>query len=288
MSEYIIFTDSACDIDSATLNSWGVAYIRLGYIFEKASSEYMYDDTDLKAFYDRMRKGETVKTTAANPETFLAAFEDILKQGNDILYLGFSSALSTTFNSARIAADELKEKYPERRIICIDTRCASSGQGLLLSLAVKKKQSGCSMEELADYVNEIIPKLCHWFTVDDLVYLKRGGRISHTVAFVGAVLGIKPILHVDDEGRLVNVAKARGRKAALEALVEKYGELAVDPKGDPVFICQADCMDDAEYIKSRLMETYGAEIEMITDIGPVIGAHSGPGTIAIFFIGKQR
>jgi len=288
MSDYIIVTDSACDINPGILKNWGVDFVRLGYLFDKVSTEYSYDDVDSKIFYDRMRKGETVKTSAVNPETFAAAFDDILKQGTDFIYLGFSSGLSTTFNSARIAADELKEKYPDRKIICIDSLCASAGQGLLLRLAVNKKASNCSIEELEEYIKGIIPNLCHWFTVDDLVYLKRGGRISSAVAFVGAVLGIKPILHVDDDGKLVNVTKARGRKAALEALVDKYGELASDTKNGTVFICQADCMDEAEDIKSQLKTKYGADVELITDIGPVIGAHSGPGTISIFFIGKNR
>ncbi|MBR6509561.1 MAG: DegV family protein [Clostridia bacterium] len=288
MSNYVIFTDSACDIAPAILKEWGVEHIELSFRFQNEDREYLNNEMDIKEFYNRMRDGETAKTAAANPEQFMEAFEKILKEGKDILYLGFSSGLSTTFNSARYAASELGEKYKDRKILTLDTLCASSGQGLLVYLAAKQRDKGESIEEVAVFVERNKLNLCHWFTVDDLVYLKRGGRISPTLAFVGSVLGIKPVLHVDDAGKLVSVSKARGRKAALNALADKYGELAKDTKNGTIFICQADCMEDAKILKATLKEKYKADVKMITNTGAVIGAHSGPGTIAIFFIGKER
>lgn len=288
MNNYVIFTDSACDIKPVILNEWGVRFINLNFHFAGEGKEYSNDEMDIKTFYDRMRAGETAKTSAVNPEGFASEFEEILKEGLDILYLGFSSGLSTTFNSARIAASELEEKYPNQKIICVDTLCASAGQGLLVHLAVEKKNSGATIEETAKYVKDSVLSLCHWFTVDDLEYLKRGGRVSPTVAFVGGILGIKPVLHVDNEGKLISVSKVRGRKASLNALVEKYGELAINPQNGLAYISSADCAEDVEYVKSLLMEKYNTEVEVVTDVGPVIGAHSGPGTFALFFLGKER
>lgn len=287
MSDFVLLTDSACDIKPEILNDWGVDYINLSFRFEGEDKEYSNDEMDIKTFYDRMRKGDTAKTSAINPETFSNKFEEILSQGKDILYIAFSSGLSTTFNSARIAAGELEEKYPKQRIICVDSLCASAGQGLLVHFALQKKNAGATIEETAKFVEDNALSLCHWFTVDDLVYLKRGGRISPTVAIVGGLLGIKPVLHVDNEGKLVSVSKARGRKASLNALLDKYGELAKDTQGT-VYICNADCGDDVEYLKAQFKEQYNTEVDIVTDIGPVIGAHSGPGTIAVFFLGKKR
>ncbi len=286
MSKYVIITDSACDLSSEILNKWDVKFINLTFRFENEEREYSNDEIDIKAFYERMRKGDTAKTSAINPDGFANAFEEILSQGDDVLYLSFSSGLSTTFNSSRIAAEELKEKYPDRKIVCVDGLSASAGQGLLLHLAVEKKSQGATIEELAAYIEATRLSVCHWFTVDDLVYLKRGGRISPAVAFVGGVLGIKPILHVDNEGKLVSVSKVRGRKAALNAMVEKYGELAVD--NSIAYISIADCDEDAQYVKAELESKFGCRVEIITDVGPVIGAHSGPGTFALFFVGKER
>jgi len=288
MNDYVIYTDSACDIRPELLKDWGISYSLLTFQFEGENKEYSNEDMGIDIFYNRMRVGDVARTSAINPDTFSSAFEKILKTGKDVLYLGFSSGLSTTYNSARIAAEELLTNYPDRKIITVDTLSASAGQGLMLYLVSEKKKAGATIEEAAAYAEEIRPKLCHWFTPDSLTYLKRGGRVSPTVAFVGTVLGIKPILHVDDNGKLINVSKVRGRKASLDALVSKYGELAEDKKNGTVFICQADCLDDAHYIESEIKSKYGADVKVITDIGPVIGAHAGPGTIAVFFIGKER
>ncbi len=288
MNDYVIYTDSACDIRPELLKDWGISYSLLTFQFEGENKEYSNEDMGIDIFYNRMRVGDVARTSAINPDTFSSSFEKILKTGKDVLYLGFSSGLSTTYNSARIAAEELLTNYPDRKIITVDTLSASAGQGLMLYLVSEKKKAGATIEEAAAYAEEIRPKLCHWFTPDSLTYLKRGGRVSPTVAFVGTVLGIKPILHVDDNGKLINVSKVRGRKASLDALVSKYGELAEDKKNGTVFICQADCLDDAHYIESEIKSKYGADVKVITDIGPVIGAHAGPGTIAVFFIGKER
>lgn len=287
MNNFVIYTDSACDLKPDVLKSLNVECIQLSFRFDNEDKDYLNNEMDINTFYKRMKNGETAKTSAINPETFSHRFEELLSEGRDILYIGFSSGLSTTFNSARITADELKAKYPERKIICVDSLCASAGQGLLVYLAAKKRDLGADLETVAEYIEGIKLNLCHWFTVDDLVYLKRGGRVSPTVAFVGGILGIKPILHVDNEGKLINVSKARGRKASLNALLDKYGDLAENKQGT-VFISNADCHEDVSYLKTQFKERYNAEIEIVTDIGPVIGAHSGPGTMAVFFLGKER
>ena len=182
----------------------------------------------------------------------------------------------------------LKADYPERKIITIDTLCASAGEGLLVYLATKKKSEGVSLEENAEYVKSLIPKLCHWFTVDDLVYLKRGGRISALSYIVGNAIGIKPVLHVDNEGHLVSVQKVRGRRTAIDTIVKKYEELADDKEGATLFISHADCERDVKIFADAIKSKFGNDVDLVTDVGPVIGAHAGPGTLAVFFIGKER
>lgn len=287
MSDFILCTDSGCDIRENVLKEWGIPCLQLTFKFDGEDTEHTENDLKIKDFYDSMRSGKIAKTSAINPDTFKEAFEGYLKEGKDVLYLSFSSGLSTTFNSARLASEELSETYTENKVITVDTLCASAGQGLLVYLALKKKNEGASIDEVAKYIEDIKLNLCHWFTVDDLVYLKRGGRVSPTVAFVGAVLGIKPVLHVDNEGHLISKGKVRGRKAALNMLLSKYDELALDKNGT-VFISSADCPEDTEYMRKEFTSKYGAKVEIITDIGPVIGAHAGPGTMAVFFLGKER
>lgn len=288
MNEYIIFADTACDIKPELLAEWGVPYESLTFKFDDSDTVYKNNDMTAAEFYDKMKAGGIAKTAAANPEAFEVAFEKVLAEGKDILYLGFSSGLSTTFNSARIAANELREKYPDRKLIVIDTLAASAGIGLLIRLVLDKKEAGATIEEAAEYAKELLPGLCHWFTVDDLVYLKRGGRVSAAAAFFGNMIGIKPVLHVDDEGHLVPVTKVRGRKTSISTMADKYGELAKDKEGGLVYISHGACENDANALASILKERYGAKVSVITDVGPVIGAHSGPGTLALFFIGNQR
>ncbi len=287
MSNYRIVTDSASDMGEH-LKDWGVASVSLTLKFDGDDTVQKNDEVEPVAFYNRMREGACAKTSAVNPEGFIEVFEPILAAGDDILYIGFSSGLSTTCNSGRIAAEKLMEKYPERKITVIDSLSASAGFGMLVYLAVQKKNEGATLDENAEYVTSLIPHMCHWFTVDDLVYLKRGGRISPTVAFVGGVLGIKPVLHMDLEGHLINKFKVRGRRASVKALADKLGELMTDKSQGPVFICHADCEGDAALLSSMIKETYGLDTDITVFTGPVIGAHSGPGTLALFFIGNER
>lgn len=288
MKDYVIYTDSACDITHALLDEWGVGVIPLTFRFSDDDREYTSYEMDSKTFYDRMRAGGVAKTAAVNTEAFARAFEETLAEKKDVLYLSFSSGLSTTFNSSRLASEALGEKYKENKVYIFDTLAASAGQGLLVKLAVDKKNSGATIEETLDYVKSIIMNISHWFTVDDLVYLKRGGRISSAAAFFGTVIGIKPVLHVDNDGHLINVQKVRGRKSAISALADKYGETALDKKGGVVFISHADCEAEARSLADMLASRYGASVTLLTDISPVIGAHAGPGTIALFFVGSER
>lgn len=288
MASYTIFTDSACDIPTTLLQEWGVARIDLTFRFQGEETEYVDGEIPSHEFYDRMRKGGIAKTSAINGQTFKSAFAAELEQGRDVIYLGFSSGLSTTFNSSRLAAQELREQYPDRKVEVIDSLAASAGFGLLVALAAEKRDGGADFASLVEYVNSIIPHLCHWFTVDDLVYLKRGGRVSPTVAFVGNLLGIKPVLHVDDEGHLINMSKVRGRRAAIMALAQKYEELHDPAASNKAFISHGDCEEDANTLKQIVESKYGAKVELITPVGTVIGAHSGPGTLAFFFLATKR
>ena len=286
MSKYVIFTDSSCDLAPEVLADWGVESLSLTFRFNDSEKEYYNGDMNIADFYQKMRDGGVAKTSAVNTQAFKEAFEKILKGGCDVLYIGFSSGLSTTYNSARIAAEELREEYPDARIITVDSLAASAGLGLLVKLAVDKREAGEPIEDVASYIEGLKLRLCHWFTVEDLVYLKRGGRVSPTVAFVGNMLGIKPVMHVDDEGHLVPVTKVRGRKTSIAALADKYTELA-DPSLGKIFISHGDCLKDAEYLASLIESKHGVKTEIITYVGSVIGAHSGPGTLALFFVSRD-
>lgn len=288
MKNYVILTDSGCDISPEILNKWNVGYRSLTFMFDNDDTIYSNYDLTPDEFYSRMKAGETAKTSAINVAEFEDWFRGELEKGNDIVYLGFSSGLSGTFNYACAAARDLREEFPDRKIFTVDTLSASAGLGLVVYLTAKKRDEGASVSEAVAYAESISPKLCHWFTVDDLVYLKRGGRVSSTAALIGGVLNIKPVLHVDDEGHLINMSKVRGRNASIKALADKYGSLAETPNDGTVFICQADCSSDAEKLADMIFSAYGVNVELITDIGPVIGSHAGPGTIAVFFIGKER
>lgn len=288
MNEYIIFTDSCCDIKPELLQQWGVPYANMTFSFDGEDKEYINTDITNKEFYDRMRQGACAKTAAINADAFARAFEPFLQEGKDVLYVAFSSGLSTTFNSAHMAADELKEQYPDRKIVIVDTLAASAGSGLMVYMAVAKKNEGASLEENAAYIESLTPQHCIWFTVDDLEYLKRGGRVSPLVAFAGGVLGIKPVLQMDSEGHLIKVSTTRGRKKAIEALADKYAELSYEEKNTPVFISHAECEEDAKHLAEILLQRHGVKVTLFTEIGPVIGSHAGPGTLAIFFIGKHR
>lgn len=286
---YRIFTDSTCDVKKEDLDEWGVGYFNLSFYFTD-NEALQYSDMEMPAvqFYNEMRKGRISKTAGTNIQVISDAFEASLKKGEDILYLGFSSALSSTYNSGVIAAEELSESYPDRKIFCIDTFSQSAGQALLLKLAVNKKNSGASIEEVRDYVEERKLHIAHWFTVDDLQYLKRGGRLDPASAMIATVLNIKPILHTDNRGKLVAVEKIRGRKQAIRRLIDIYGELAEHPNEGPVFFCHSDSPEDLGFMGDLLKEEYGIVPDYICDVGPVIGSHIGPGTVALFYETKER
>ena len=287
MPNYQIITDSCCDLTNEMIEKLNLKVVSLSMMFR---GQTLADSVsgDIKAFYDAMRGGESATTSAVNPEGWATVMEPALAAGKDVLVIAFSSGLSTTYQSAMIAADELREKYPDRKIVVVDSLCASLGQGLLCWHAAKKRDEGLSLEELAQWIEDHKLNLCHWFTVDDLQYLKRGGRISAATALVGTLLNIKPVLHVDNEGHLVSVSKSRGRKASIQALADQMEKLALPGENDFISICHADCYDDASALAEMLKKKLGVKEVFIGYTGAVIGSHSGPGTLALFFLGSQR
>lgn len=285
--DFQIITDSCCDFPTPMYGQLGLTFVPLTVEFRGNTFDDKNDDT-LKDMYQGLRAGEVAKTSAVNPSRWSQAMEKALAAGKDILVLAFSSGLSTTYQSAVIAAEELKDAYPDRKIQVIDTLCASMGQGLLVWYACKKRDEGLSLDEVAQWVLDNRLHLCHWFTVDDLMYLKRGGRISAATALVGTMLQIKPLLHVDDEGHLINMTKTRGRKAAIDAMVKKAQELGAGYDNSTMFISHGDCLSDAEYLSRQLKEKCGVKDVVISYVGAVIGSHSGPGTLALFFLGSHR
>lgn len=284
---YRIITDTCCDFPEKMYGELDLTLVRLSVTY-KGKTVNTYSEEWLKDMFNGLRGGATATTAAANPTEWAAAIEPILAAGEDALVLAFSSGLSTTYQSAVIAADELTEKYPGRKVNVVDTLCASLGQGLLVWYACKKRDAGMSLEDLTAWCEEKKMNLCHWITVDDLMYLKRGGRISAATAVMGTMLQIKPIIHMDNEGHLINVGKARGRKGAIETLAKKMGELGLPGENETVFICHGDCMEDAEYLAKLVKEQYGVKHVLPYYVGAVIGSHSGPGTLALFFLGKNR
>ena len=284
---YKIITDTCCDFPAHMYEELNLGVVPLSVLY-KGESYNTYSEQWLKDMFDGLRAGEKATTSAVNPEGWATVIEPVLAGGEDALVLAFSSGLSGTYQSAVIAAEELSEKYPDQRVRVVDTLCASLGQGLLVWYACKKRDEGLSFYELADWVENNKLHLCHWFTVDDLMYLKRGGRVSAATALVGTMLQIKPVLHVDDEGHLINVGKTRGRKASIEALAKKMGETAIPGANDTVFICHGDCQEDADYLAQLVKEKYGVKDVFIYYVGAVIGSHSGPGTLALFYLGEHR
>jgi len=287
MSDFHILTDSGSDLTQSMIAQLNISVVPLTVNF-KGQTQPDSVDEGIHEFYDGLRAGEVATTSAINPTGWEEKMEPILAAGQDILVIGFSSGLSTTLQSAVIAADELRAKYPERTIRVVDSLCASLGQGLLVWYACQKRDAGMSLNDLADWLENNKLHLCHWFTVDDLMYLKRGGRVSAATALVGTMLQIKPVLHVDDEGHLINVSKVRGRKASIEAIAKKMGELGLPDENSTVFICHGDCIEDAQHLASIVKERYGVTEVIIGHVGTVIGSHSGPGTLALFFLGTHR
>jgi len=290
MDTYRIITDSSCDLTQEMADELGleVAPLSVNYKGQEYANYLDGRSLDTREFYQGLREGEMTSTTAANPNLWKATAEPILKAGLDVLILAFSSGLSTTCNAACMAAEELKEQYPGRKIYVVDTLCASLGQGLLCWLVAKQKENGATLEEARDYAENNKLHLCHWFTVNDLYFLKRGGRVSGATAVVGSILQIKPVLHVDNEGHLINMSKARGRKASIQALAAKVGETAFEPEKQTMFISHGDCLEDAQQLAELLKEQYHVPEIHINYVGPVIGSHAGPGVLALFFLGSER
>ena len=290
MSDFVILTDSSADLGADMVAQLDIQVLPLSFTIQGVTYHNYPDnhEMDPAVFYSMLRKGELATTSAVNVAQYTEALEPLLQAGKDVLVLAFSSGLSATYNSSRLAVEELKEKYPDRKLYTVDTLCASLGQGLLVYLAAKEREKGKSIEEVRDWVEAHKLNLCHQFTVDDLHFLKRGGRISATTAVLGSMLQIKPVLHVDDEGHLINIAKARGRAASLKALVDKMEITAIDPKDQIVFISHGDCLADAEMVAQMVKDRMGVQQVYINYVGPVIGAHSGPGTLALFYVGTER
>ncbi len=288
MNDYIILTDSCCDLPVELANELDISVVPLSVLINNNTYKNYLDGREIsfKDYYAILRDGSLGKTSAVNVFEFSAEMEKYLNEGKDVLYLGFSSALSGTYSAGAIAAEELSNKYPERKILTIDTLSASMGQGLLIYLAVQKKRAGASIEEVCEYIESNKMNMCQWFTVDDLNHLKRGGRVSAVAATFGTMLSIKPVMHVDNEGKLTVVEKVRGRKASINGLVKVLKERITDKS--IAFISHGDCLLEAELLASKIKEEAGVEKVVISYVGPVIGTHSGPGTLALFFMGTER
>lgn len=290
MSDFIITTDTTSDLPAEYVREHHLGMLSLTYTLD--GKTYSWENPlPVKDFYDYMRGGSLPTTSQVNPEEAAAIFEKIIKeQDADILHISFSSGLSGSYNSARLAAEELMEKYPNHRIIVVDSLCASLGEGLLVHKAVTMKEQGHSLSEIADWLEENKLHLVHNFTVNDLFHLYRGGRVSKTAAFVGTMISLKPILHVDDEGHLIPLAKVRGRKKSLIALVDAMEKQLGSwrDKNDVIFISHGDCIEDAEFVADRIKEQFGYDSFLINHVGPTIGAHTGPGVVALFYMGDFR
>ena len=286
-----IITDSCCNLTEDMIDELGVHILPLTFIIdgEQYQSYLKGERTDLKQFFTMMREGKLITTSLPNIGDTEKLMRELLDKGRDLLFLGFSSALSGTYQATSALMAQLAEEFPERKLVAIDTLAASAGQGMIVYYAAKRRASGEGIDAVAEWVRESIPRAAHWFTVDDLMFLLRGGRVSKTAAFAGTVLNIKPVLHVDDEGRLIPVGKVRGRKKSIQALMKHMRETASSMEGQTVFITHGDCIEDVEYLSGLIREEYGDDTEIVVNyIDPVIGAHAGPGTLALFFMADHR
>ncbi|MFA9463723.1 MAG: DegV family protein [Velocimicrobium sp.] len=288
--QFEIITDSSANLPEDMIETYHLTILSLSFFVDKVEY-YGYEKgklTDLAQFYAMMRKKKEITTSLVNTSAAMEQCEALLKIGKDILYIGFSSGLSGSYQSVCVALEELRERYPERKIYCVDTLAAALGEGLLVRYAIDLREDGGKIEEVYQWILDNRLRLCHWFTVDDLFFLKRGGRISVTTAVLGTALNIKPVLHVDDEGHLIMMEKARGRKKALDALVLHLQRTIEHPEGQYIYISHGDCLEDAEYVAKRVKELYPIKEVFVRVLDPVIGAHSGPGTVALFFLGSKR
>lgn len=291
--DFQIVTDSSCNLVEEMIDEFELQILPLTFMVDGEDTVYQSylkgERTDLSQFYAMMREGKVFKTSLPNLVEAESLFRGILDEGRDVLYLGFSSGLSGTYEAVGMLLDQLKADYPDRKIYSVDTLAASGGQGLLVWHAVQHARAGESIEQVRDWVEDNKLHLAHWFTVDDLMFLFRGGRMSKTAAWAGTLLNIKPVLHVDDEGHLIPMEKVRGRKKSLGALVDHMAASANQPVSEQmVFITHGDCIEDAEYVASLVKERFGVKDVVINYVDPVIGAHSGPGTMALFFLADKR
>ncbi|MFV0414278.1 MAG: DegV family protein [Oscillospiraceae bacterium] len=290
MKDYVIYTDTCADFDEKKIAELGIEVSPLTFHIDGGSYANWPDGREMafSEFYSRLRGGSTSSTSQINVIDFTEAFRPILEGGRDILYIGFSSGLSGTVSSGKVAAEELSAEFPDSKIIVVDSLAASLGQGLLVWHAVQQKRQGKTIEELAGWLEENKLKLAHWFTVNDLNFLKRGGRVSGAAALFGTMLNIKPILHVDNNGKLIPMEKVRGRKQSLDALADHMEKTAINPAEQVIFISHGDCLEEAEYLAAEVKRRFGVKEVYINYVGPVIGSHSGPGTMALFFLATSR
>lgn len=290
MKDYILLTDSSCDLPPAIAEELDIQVLPLKVNLDGREFRNYLDEREIPSgeFYAALRAGGSASTSAVNPSEFVELMTPFLERGLDILYVGFATALSSTCQNGTIAAEELQEKYPERKIYVVDSKCASMGQGLLVYLTALKRREGMDIDAARDFAAATAPRVVHWFTVDDLYFLKRGGRVNAATAVVGTLLNIKPVLHVDDGGYLINMAKAKGRKASIKALYDKCAQTGDDIAHQHVFISHGDCLEDAQYLAAMVRDNLHPLDITISPVGPVIGAHSGPGTLALFFLGDVR
>ena len=289
--DFEIVTDSSSNLVEEMIDDFGLHVLPLTFMVdgEQYQSYLKGQHTDLKQFYTMMREGKVITTSLPNLAESEALMRGLLEQGRDILYLGFSSGLSGTFEATELLMRDLAAEFPERTLLAVDTLAASGGEGLLVWHAVQRARAGAPIGEVRDWVEENKLHLAHWFTVDDLMFLFRGGRVSKTAAWAGTMLNIKPVMHVDDEGHLIPLEKVRGRKKSLNALVDHMEKSAVQPLDQQmVFITHGDCLEEAEYVAEQVKERFGVKEIVINYVDPVIGAHSGPGTMALFFLADKR
>jgi len=290
MNKYVIVTDSCIDLPAKMAAEMNLTVITLSVTVEGRTYRNFLDEKEISCvdFYQLLREKKIAVTSQPNPEHFIAVMEPLLKSGHDILSISFSSALSGTFNSARIAKEELEPRYPERKIITLDSLCASMGQGLLIAYAADLKKQGKTIDEVSEWVEKNKKNICHLFTVGDLNYLARGGRLSHSKAIIGTLLKIKPLLHVSEEGKLVQTGATRGRYSALVKMAERMTQTIIKPEDQTIFISHGDCLTDAQILKSLIMERIPVKDIVINFVGPVIGGHSGINTLALFYFGNDR
>lgn len=287
--EPIILTDSCSDLPIEYIDENQLPFLSLTCHFN--GRDYKDDfgkSLSYKEFYDTIRGGTVATTSQINTYHFIEEFKKYVTQGKSVIYIGFSSALSGCVSSAEAAKKSIYEEFPDADITVIDTKCASLGQGLMVTYAVDMLKKGCSKQEIVDWIEENKLRMNHWFTVEDLIYLKRGGRISSSTAIIGTILNIKPVMHVDDEGRLIPVTKVKGRKKSLKALAQRLFDEIVNPEEQVIAISHGDCLEDANYLRELILSSVKVKDVIINNVGPVIGSHSGPGTVALFFLGHSR